>query len=143
MKCKRSNLVALGILFVGVMAWLLLQFWTAPVGVLSHLIFGQTTLFEGHLIHVPWDMWVQDSTRDHVGLIREASRFRLLHSPSGFIILLRGSGPVTDMSKNYERIASANEQPQNGFRLQALHKLAGTKGTVYCWELAQVRHETG
>ena len=40
------------------------------------------------------------------------------------------------MSKNYERIASANEQPRDGFRLQALRKLAGTKGTVYCWEVA-------
>jgi hypothetical protein len=39
------------------------------------------------------------------------------------------------MSKNYERIASANEQLGNGFRFQALRKLSGTKGTVYCWEL--------
>jgi len=136
MKRRQSNLVALGILLVGAMAWLLLQFWTAPLGVCSHLLFGQAAFFEGHRIPVPWDMLVAGSTKDHLVLVRESPRFRLLRAPAGSIIVLRGPGPVTDMSKNYERIASANEQPPEGFSFHALRKFAGAKGTVFCWELA-------
>jgi hypothetical protein len=40
------------------------------------------------------------------------------------------------MSKNYDKIAQANEQTTHGLQPRGVRKIAAAKGTVYCWESA-------
>jgi hypothetical protein len=92
--------------------------------------------FEGHPIHVPWDMWVSSSNTNALTIIRQAPQYSWTHSPSGILLFVRDQGAPTSFSKNYERIAATNGS-QKGYRFQDLQKLEGQKGSVFCWELSK------
>jgi hypothetical protein len=120
----------------GALAWVCLNIWTVPAGMFWHLFHGKSASFEGHLLHVPWDMWASNTSAHDLSIIRAAPQYSLLHSPSGILLFVRWQGPPTDISKNYERIAAANGS-RMGYRFQGLQKLEGQKGSVFCWELAK------
>jgi hypothetical protein len=130
----RKNLFLLLAAFVLLgMVWLSLNVWTAPVGLLWHLFHGSFTSFEKRKIHVPWDMWRENSGDGALTLIRWKPAYRILTSPSGVITVLR-SRLTIDMSKNYDKIADMNEHPPSGYKFRGLHQFTAAKGTAYCWE---------
>lgn len=130
-------LLAAALLF-GVLVWASSNVWTAPAGVVWHLFHGSSVSFEGHQIGVPWDMLVPLSGDRALMIIREAPKYPLLHSPAATILIARGAGQPTDMSRNYDKIARANGQPPNGYRFQGVRQVSAAKGTIYCWELASL-----
>jgi hypothetical protein len=131
----RKRLISLGgAIVLLVLLWVFLYVWTAPVGLIWHVFHGNFTTFEQHEIRVPWDMWRVSSSGTHLTLLREASKYRIINSPSGVIIVSRRPGPATDMSKEYDRIAQAIEHPPSGYKFEGLHQLTAAKGPVYCWE---------
>jgi hypothetical protein len=130
-----ARMVLAGVVLLAALVWISLNVWTASFGLVWHLFHGNFTSFEGHGIHVPWDMLVLRSADPSLTMVRETPKYPILRSPGGIILIERRSGPANDMSKYYDRIARANEQPQNGYQLQGLHKMSSAKGTVYCWEM--------
>jgi hypothetical protein len=114
--------------------WILFNVWTAPAGLFWHLFHGKFASFDGRRIHVPWDMWVSSSGVHSLSIIRDAPLHPFLHSPSGILLFVRRQGPATDMSKNYDRIATAYRS-RAGYLFQGVQELEGRNGIVFCWEL--------
>jgi hypothetical protein len=127
-------------LLFGVLVWVSSNAWTAPAGLVWHLFHGTSVSFEGHKIGVPWDMLVPLSGDRALMMTREVPShpIPMLHSPAATILIQRDAGRPTDMSRNYDKIARANEQPPDGYRFQGLRQLSAAKGTIYCWELARL-----
>ena len=69
-------------------------------------------------------------------IARKRPKYPFLKSPSGMILLVRTLGPPTDWSKEYARIAHANEQPLTGFVLRGVRQLSASKGVARCWEMS-------
>jgi hypothetical protein len=133
---RRSMLLLGTAVSFGVLVWISFNIWTTPAGMFWHLVHGKSASFEGHPIHVPWDMWVSSSNTNALTIIRQAPQYSWTHSPSGILLFVRDQGAPTDFSKNYERIAATNGS-QKGYRFQGLQKLEGQKGSVFCWELTK------
>ena len=126
----------MGVIVVVTLMYVSTNVWTAPIGLVWHLFHGNAVSFSGYKIYVPGDRWAHTSGRDGVTILRQAPNYNIFHSPSGILLFTRGSGPATDMSRNYDKIAQANEQTTLELHPMGTRKLAGTKGTVYCWESA-------
>jgi hypothetical protein len=135
LRLRVARMVLAGTLLFAALVWVSLNVWTASLGVVWHVFHGNFTSFEGHRIHVPWDMLVLRSADPSLTMVREAPTYPILRSPGGIVLIERRSGPANDMSKYYDRIARANEQPRNGYRFQGIRQLSSAKGTVYCWEM--------
>src|ERR1700752_4132540 len=103
---RKSWRLLAGMIVVAILIYVSTNIWTAPMGWAWHLFRGNSVSFSGYRINVPRDMWA------------------------------RSSGPATDMSRNYDKIAQANEQLTLGLHPKGIRKIAGAKGTVYCWESA-------
>src|SRR6266571_589839 len=135
---RGSRLLLAGILLMGVLVWISLNVWTVPVALVWHLFHGNLTSFDGHSIHVPWDMWIYRPPGQALIINREAPRYSILRSPAGSILIERSPGRATDMSKDYDRIARTNERPPSGYRLDRTRRLSAAQGTGYCWELTRI-----
>jgi hypothetical protein len=135
---RGSRLLLAGVLLMGVLVWISLSVWTVPVALVWHLFHGNLTSFDGHDIHVPWDMWIYRSAGQTLMITREAPRYSILRSPAGTMLIERSPGRATDMLKDYDRIARTNEQPPTGYRLDRIRQVPTAKGTGYCWELARI-----
>jgi hypothetical protein len=127
-----------GVLLVGAFVWFSLNVWTAPVGLVWHSFHGNFTSFEGHRVPIPWDIWVGRSAKGSLMVTREASKYPILRSPAGTILIERGTGRAADMSKDYDRVARTNDPPPNGYRLQDIRQVLAAKGIGYCWEIVRV-----
>jgi hypothetical protein len=140
LRTRIARLLLAAALLFGALVWISLNVWTASAGLVWHLFHGTSVSFEGHKIGVPWDMLVPLSGDRALMIIREAPShpIPMLHSPAATILIQRDAAQPTDMSRYYDRIARANEQPPNGYRFEGLRKLSAAKGTIYCWELAQL-----
>ncbi len=114
------------------------RIWTAPLGVLWHIRHGTFVEFEHQQIRVPWDMWVITSGDHALTILRQTPEFPVLNSPSGVILISRGSGAPTDFSKNFAKIAAAYERNLAGFHTLGLRKLSAKTGAVFCWEQGNV-----
>jgi hypothetical protein len=126
------------VILFAALVWACMNVWTAPMGVIWHTFHGGSASFEGHKIHVPWDMIVLQQDDQSITIIREAPKYPILRSPRGVIQIARNRAPATDMSQYYDRIARTNELPPKGYTFQGLHQLSAPKGTVYCWEMARL-----
>lgn len=102
------------------------------MGIGWHALHGSSFEFEGHRITVPWEMAVFPS-RTGFAIVRQMPKYAILKPPYGSVLVTRGLGPPTDMSKNYQRILQA-VQPPKGYHLLDLRKFPGVKGTISCWE---------
>lgn len=131
---KRAGAFLAVVLLFGALEWVSLNVWTAPIGMVWHLFHGSFTPFDGHKIHVPWDMWVSNSADHSVVIIRPASKHPVLRSPAGVMLIDRSRRPVTDLSKNYERFARTLEHPLDGHQFLGVHRLSTPTGYGYCWE---------
>ncbi len=135
---RTSGRLLAGVLLFGALVWVSLNVWTASVGLVWHLFHGNFTSFDGHRIHVPWDMWIHRSADQTLTIVREAPKYPILRSPAGIILIQRIPGRATDMSKDYDRIARDSERARNGYQFQGVHQLATAKGHGYCWELVRL-----
>jgi hypothetical protein len=125
------------VLTLGSLIWISLNVWTAPAGILWHVLHGRFITFGGQKIAVPWDMWVNRSNQSCL-IIREAAKYRLLNSPWCTIVLARGAGQPTNMVTDYSRIAHSEEQLPEGFRLRLVREVRSGKRKGYCWESSRV-----
>jgi hypothetical protein len=130
------GLLAVALIFAA-LVWISFDVWTAPIGLAWHIFHGDSVSFDGRKVRVPWDMRAFQPDDRSVMLIREEPRYAFLRQPYGAILVVRHAGPATDLSKNYDRIAHANEQTK-GYRFLDLRRLPGVKGTVSCWESAKL-----
>jgi hypothetical protein len=134
---KTARLLLITTLVLLTVCWVFLDVWTAGLGLGWHAIHGGSTSFEGHKIHVPWDMVVLGNA-DNKGptMLRESARYPIFRFPSGVMMISRGP-QLTDMSKFYDKIAQAESTPTLGYGFRGLLQISAPKGQVYCWELAR------
>jgi hypothetical protein len=125
------------VLAFGSLVWITLNVWTAPTGILWHVFHGRATAFGSQKIVVPWDMWV-DRPNQSLMIIREPAKYRLVNSPWGTIVLVRGRGQPTSPTSNYSRIARSEEQLPEGFRLQLVREVRSGKQRGLCWESSRI-----
>jgi hypothetical protein len=125
-----------GMILLALCLWFVPTVWTAGHGLAWHTLHGRFARFEDHQIQIPWDMWVVSSGNETLTILRQAPKYSVLHPPYGILLITRGSGPPTDMAKNYDRIAQSNEQTRGGLHSLGVRKILAGKGTGYCWESA-------
>ena len=133
---RKSWRLLAGMIVVAILIYVSTNIWTAPMGWAWHLFRGNSVSFSGYRINVPRDMWARRSGSESVTILRQAPKYNLSHALSGTLVFTRSPGPATDMSRNYDKIAQANEQLTLGLHPKGIRKIAGAKGTVYCWESA-------
>src|SRR5262249_34065820 len=111
--------------------------WTPGFALLWHLEYRGAAAFDGHDVRVPWDMWAYHPDEMSLAIIREAPKVSFVHFPSALMVISRGRGRPTDMARDYDEIARANQRVPAGYRQNGTRQFPTAKGSGYCWELMQ------